>query len=273
MSNSDYNAMASQFDKNKVQLQNGEVFIHTYNIMGNMGIKYFIDDKKYLTLTAGDKNLKFKIKDETSGGIINSDDKNTNTAVVADDVFNSIFKSTPDGERLIYYGYNIKNWKNASNAVEQIKKISAHNNRVLFSERVIKYMPVVRSMSLLLFIGVFISIIFFISTSSILYFKIFNEIQRDRHEFTALKKMGVSNDEIKRTVGTQCAIMFLLPFAVAVSHSIFAIKSLSNLLGDNLSGYFIAISSIYLVLQLLYLACARNIYDKQINTWMKSNDS
>ena len=70
MSNSDYNNIASHFGKSKVQLQNGEVFIRTYNIMGKMGSKYFIDDKEYLTLIVGDKNLKFKIKDEISGGVI-----------------------------------------------------------------------------------------------------------------------------------------------------------------------------------------------------------
>ncbi|QGU95944.1 FtsX-like permease family protein [Clostridium bovifaecis] len=268
MSNSDYNVMASQFGRKQVQLQDGEVLIHTYNIMGSMGSKYFIDDKEYITLTINNENLKLKIKDEISGGIIN-DDKNTNTAVVSDDVFNKVFKNSSDEKKIVYYGYNIKDWKNASDAVEQIKIMFPSNDKNSFSERVVKYLPIIRSMSLVLFIGTFISIIFFVSTSSILYFKIFSEIQKDRHEFIALKKIGVSNDEIKRVVSTQCSIMFLLPFVVSLSHSIFAIKSLSNLLGDNLSGYFIVISLIYLVLQLLYLVFARNMYNKQINTWMK----
>ncbi|MBE6068779.1 MAG: ABC transporter permease [Clostridium lundense] len=264
MSNSDYNVIASQFGKEKVQLQDGEVLIHTYNIMGRMGSQYFIDDNEHLTLTINSKDLKLKIRNEISGGIINDNDKGTNTAVVSDKVFERLFNNVPDEKKLIYYGYNIKDWMNASDAVEQVKEMIPDNNKISFSERVVKYLPTIRSMCLLLFIGTFISIIFFISTSSILYFKIFNEIQNDRHEFISLKKIGVSNDEIKNIVGTQCAIMFLLPFVVAISHSIFAIKSLSNLLGDNLSGYFIVISLIYLVLQLIYFLCARAIYNNQL---------
>lgn len=269
MSNFDYNLIASQFGKKKVQLQDGEVLIHTYNIMGRMGSKYFIDDNEYLTLVTDNEDLKLRIKDEISGGIINDDDKGTNTAIVSDKVFEGIFKNVPDEEKLVYYGYNIKDWMNAYDAVEKVEKMFPDNNKSSFSERVVKYLPTIRSMSLVLFIGTFISIIFFISTSSIIYFKIFNEIQKDKQEFISLKKMGVANDEIKSIVGNQCAIMFLLPFVVAVSHSIFAIKSLSNLLGDNLLGYFIVISLIYLGLQLIYFLCARTIYNNQIMTEIK----
>jgi putative ABC transport system permease protein len=269
MSNSDYNLLASQLGKNHVRIEEGEVLIHTYNIMGRMESKYFIDDKQYINLSIDDNNLKLRIKDEISGGIINDDGKNTNTAVVSDEVYNKILKEIPDEKKIVYHGYNIKNWTKASDAVAEIKNMFPDDGENSFSDRVVRYLPIIRSMSLLLFIGTFISIIFFISTSSILYFKIFNEIQKDRNEFMSLKKMGVSNDEIKRVISNQCFIMFLLPFVVAISHSVFAIKALSNLLVDNLSGYFIVISSIYLILQVLYLVCAKAIYIKQINAWVK----
>ena len=269
MSNSDYNVMASQFGKDKVTLQQGEVIIHTRSILASLGSKSFIDDMEYLTLTINNEDLKLKIKDEVSGGVINTDNKRTNTAVVSDEVFNKISENLPSENKLVYYGYNIKDWMNASEVVEEIKKMVPDNNENSFSERVVQNLPIIRGMSLLLFIGIFISILFFISTSSILYFKLFSEIQKDREEFIALKKMGVSRDEIKKIVGTQCTIMFLLPFVVALFHSIFAIKALSNLLTNNLSGYFIGISLIYLVLQLLYLVFAKGVYNKQINAWVK----
>lgn len=269
MSNSDYNLMAFQRGKKQISLRNGEVLIHTYDITGRMGSKYFIDDSQYLTLDATGEELRLKIKDEISGGIINDDNKNTNTAVVTDEAFNKIFSKVPDEKKLVYYGYNIKDWGNVFETVNEIQKMFPDNSENSFTERVAKYLPIVRSMSLLLFIGTFISILFFISTSSILYFKIYSEIQDERHEFMSLKKMGVSNDEIKKIVGIQCATMFLLPFVVALGHSIFAIKSLSNLLGDNLSIYFIVISLIYLGLQLIYFIFARIIYNKQINAWVR----
>lgn len=269
MSYSDYKAMTSQFGKDSIELSQGEVLISSYNVLASMGSEALIDDKDYLTLVSNKEDLKLKIKAEISGGLINDDGKKTNIAVVSDETFSGMSQKTPNEKKLVYYGYNIKDWMNASEAIKQIKKMLPMNNETLFSERVVQNLPIIRGMSLLLFIGIFISILFFISTSSILYFKIFSEIQSDRQEFIALKKMGVSRDEIKNIVGTQCTIMFLLPFVVAVFHSIFAIKALSNLLENNLSGYFIGISLIYLMLQVTYLIFAKTVYNKQINAWVK----
>jgi putative ABC transport system permease protein len=269
MSNSDYNLMASQFGKKQVHLSKEEMLIHTYNITGRMGTKYFADDNKNLMLSVDKRELQLRIKDEISGGIINSDEKSSNIAVVNDEVFNEVLKGIDSNNRVVYYGYNLKDWTNALDSVEQINSMFLNSSNNSFSDRVQKYLPIIRGMSLILFIGTFISILFFISTSSILYFKIYNEIQGDRQEFIALKKLGVSRGEIKKIIGTQCAILFLLPYLAAVCHSIFAIKALGNLLQDTLSVYFIVIAGIYLMLQLIYLIAARAIYNKQINTWIK----
>jgi putative ABC transport system permease protein len=64
MSNSDYNQLVSQLGKRKVKLQNGEVLIRTYNIMGKMESKYFMDEDEFLNLEVNDKSLKLRIKDE-----------------------------------------------------------------------------------------------------------------------------------------------------------------------------------------------------------------
>ncbi|MBB6214281.1 putative ABC transport system permease protein [Anaerosolibacter carboniphilus] len=266
ISNSDYNVLASQLGKKQVDIQKGEVLIHTYNIFGSMGSKYFIDQTKGLDLMTEGGRLALAIRDEISGGIMNDDGKNTNTAVVSDETFNSLLRNISDENKLVYYGYGIKGWDRPSKAVTEIKKIFPTDT---FTEKTAQYLPIIRFMTFLIFIGTFISILFFISTSGILYFKIFNEIQKDRHEFISLKKMGVANDEMKTIISTQCGIMFLLPFVVALSHSVFAIKSLSNILGDNLSGYFLVIASIYLGLQLAYFVFARTMYVMQIDHWVK----
>lgn len=118
-------------------------------------------------------------------------------------------------------------------------------------------------LSVLLFLGTFIAIIFFVATGSILYFKMFNEIQKDKQDFIGLKKIGVTQQEIKKIVSIQSFTMFFLPLTVAMLHAAFAVKSVGLLY----TKYFIFIAAIYLVLQTIYYLFAKWMYVKQINSW------
>lgn len=268
MSNSDYNLLAGQLGEKEVKVGADEVFIRTYNIFGMLKEKYFDDATHSLKLTANGKELQLKILDEISGSIIDDDGKNTNMAVISDGLYGRLIKESTPEDQVFYYGYGIKGMHKASEAITKVGRIFPDEDKNSYANRTEGIQPVIRLLNLMIFIGTFISIIFFISTGSILYFKLFNEIQRDKQEFLSLKKMGLANDEIQRIVSTQCGIMFLLPFAVALLHSIFAIISLSNLLQNNLTGYFALIAGIYLLLQLIYFGFAKNVYGKQLKAWV-----
>lgn len=70
----------------------------------------------------------------------------------------------------------------------------------------------------LLFLGIFISVILFAETALMLYYKQISEGYDDRHRFAIMKKVGMSEKELKRTISRQTLIMFLAPLAVAVIH-------------------------------------------------------
>lgn len=267
MSNSDYNKLATQQGIEPVNLKNYEIIIHTYNVIGRVGSQYFIDERENINLSTDKLTMELNIREEISGGIINDDYENTNTAILADKLYNRVLNDTDESNKIIYYGYNLKSLDKDFNSMSEIGHLFDNDIGKSFIERVQRYNPLIKTMSLLLFIGSFISIIFFMSTNSILYFKIFNEVQKDRYEFIALKKMGMTNEEIKKTIGVQISIMFLIPFIVSTSHAFFAIKALSNLINDNLSIYFIVTTLIFLLLQLVYYNFAKTMYIKQIRVW------
>ena len=122
-------------------------------------------------------------------------------------------------------------------------------------------------MSLFLFIGAFVSVLFFIATGSIIYFKMFNEIKKDRQEFISLKKMGMTEGEMKKIVSAQSFIIFFLPFIVTFSHATFAIIALSNLLSNNITVYILTVAAIYLVFQSFYYIFAKTMYTRQIKNF------
>ncbi|MDF2661155.1 MAG: hypothetical protein K0Q94_3946, partial [Paenibacillus sp.] len=118
--------------------------------------------------------------------------------------------------------------------------------------------------SLALFIGVFVSFLFFIASGSMLYFKLFTEIQEDQAQFRALSRIGVSDAEIRKMTTTQIGISFFVPVVVGMVHAAFAYKTLGNLLGSSVWQYGIDVMAVYTGMQILYFALARKAYMKQL---------
>lgn len=265
MSNSDYNFLAEQFNKERITLTEGKVYVNSYgfNVIG-VKDKYLFNNIEHLNLVINGETNKFKLSGEAIGGVVNTDRNRTNIAVVSDVDFEKFKANTPIEEQIMYYGYTTKDWQKSSNAVKEIASIVPQNDNIYFSEKLSDFADIMQTFSLFLFIGTFISILFFIATGSIIYFKMFNEIQRDRQEFLSLRKMGMTDAETKKIVSTQTFIVFFLPFIVTFSHASFALIALGNLIADNVTIYFLTVALIYLVFQTFYYVFAKTMYIKQI---------
>ncbi len=201
MSQNSFNELAKQYNNKPLDLKNGEVVIYTYdftNNLANLKTELPFNHQKTLNLKIDGKVSSFNILDNLKGGVINADIKNTNTIIVSDSDFKKLWNNVSEHNKLIYYGYNIKHNLKASGAVTEIKNAVTKGQEAFFTERVISAASVMQLLSVLLFIGTFIAMIFFIATGSILYFKMFNEVQKDKQDFIGLKKIGVTQEEIKK---------------------------------------------------------------------------
>ena len=69
-----------------------------------------------------------------------------------------------------------------------------------------------------LFVGVFLTIIFLMATVLIIYYKQMSEGFEDHHRYQILKKVGLTDAEVKSSINRQVMIMFFLPLAVATVH-------------------------------------------------------
>lgn len=266
MSNADYNSLAKQQKKPIFSLKKGEAIIYSHSFEGNKSIKTSGDN---LELMVDGKSIKWDIIKEVSGTVINPDVAKTNTIVINDKEYSRLKNKLSDQEFSVYYGYNIKKWMKAQKAVIELENDIPKEMKIQFTERVISFSNSMKSMSIFFFIGTFIAILFFIATGSILYFKLFNEIQKDRQEFISLKKIGLSENEVEKIVSFQCFIIFFLPFVIGVSHTSFAIAALSNILRTSLSIYLMIIVGIYLLMQIIYFSLAKSMYVRQLNNTVK----
>lgn len=82
-----------------------------------------------------------------------------------------------------------------------------------------------------LFLGVIIGLIFLTGTILVIYYKQVSEGYEDREKYQIMKKIGLSDELIKKTGASQIVWMFFAPLAVAIIHSVVASKIVYQLLG------------------------------------------
>lgn len=119
--------------------------------------------------------------------------------------------------------------------------------------------------SLVMFIGLFISLLFFIASGSMVYFKLFAELQEDQTQYKALYRIGITQAELRRIIFRQIGIFFFAPCLVGIVHALIALKALNNLLMVSNWIYSFVVIGIYLAMQTIYYLLACSSYMKSIN--------
>lgn len=82
--------------------------------------------------------------------------------------------------------------------------------------------------STLLFIVIYLGLVFLISSMAVLALQQLSEASESITRYRSLKKLGVNDKSLKKSIFTQILIYFTLPVGVALVHSIVGIKVISN---------------------------------------------
>lgn len=84
--------------------------------------------------------------------------------------------------------------------------------------------------ALVTFIGLYLGIIFLISSAAILALKELSESSDNKERFNMLRRIGTDENMINKALFNQIAIFFLFPLLIAIIHSVFGIKFCSYIL-------------------------------------------
>ncbi|MDD3570139.1 MAG: ABC transporter permease [Lachnospiraceae bacterium] len=82
----------------------------------------------------------------------------------------------------------------------------------------------------LLFLGVFFGLIFTICLLLIMYYKQISEGLEDKHNFDVMQQVGLSDEDVKATIHRQIMLVFGLPLAVAIIHTMMGLRMTTKLL-------------------------------------------
>lgn len=82
----------------------------------------------------------------------------------------------------------------------------------------------------LFFLGLFLGILFIMGTVLIIYYKQITEGYEDKERFAIMQKVGMSREEVKRSIRSQVLTVFFLPLIVATVHISVAFPFITKLL-------------------------------------------
>lgn len=215
------------------------------------------------SLTVGDSTVALQVVPDTSGALYNGFRTEFNTLVVADTVFEQLLKDSPEAVHLTFAAWSGKDWntRGVRTALEELREryIGGEGNVDLTATSEYFYDNVSDS-GMVLFIAVFVSLVFFAASCSLLYFRLFTEIDEDRHYYSRLQELGLSGRELRRLARGPAAVIFFVPFIVGLLHSTFAMNALGILTGRSVLhlGWMVACG--YLFLYAVYFAATYALY-------------
>lgn len=107
------------------------------------------------------------------------------------------------------------------------------------------------------FIGIFLTIVFLAATILIIYYKQISEGLQDARRFEIMQKVGLSREEIRKSIHSQILMVFFLPLVTAGIHAAFAFPMVSRLLKVvgmvNTKGFIICLIGTFAVFSVIYI--------------------
>ena len=83
----------------------------------------------------------------------------------------------------------------------------------------------------LFFLGLFLGVLFIMGTVLIIYYKQITEGYEDKERFEVMQKVGMSREEVKKSIRSQVLTVFFLPLGTAAIHIAVAFRFIAKLLG------------------------------------------
>lgn len=225
---SDYNELMKLYGREPITLQYDE-----FVIIGNFQTAVSIRDKY---LEKGDEinifghTLKSKYDSCQDGFIsISSQPLNAGTFIVSDDVVDE------SGVECDYFigNYNADTKEGKTEIEKELKGISENvvkhmndsgNYSINFDTKIDIAEATVGLSAMIAFIGLYIGIIFLISCAAIIALKQLSESVDNISQYEMLRKIGVEERDISKSLFRQTGIFFLMPLLLACIHSIFGMK-------------------------------------------------
>lgn len=156
-------------------------------------------------------------------------------------------------------------WQPKNVSYNQLVAIGkAQENNHLLLAKTYTQQSIIDNFAPVLFVGIFIGIVFFVSAGSFLYFRLYSDLDVDVEKFKMIYKMGLSKRELKKMINQQVGILFFTPIIVSVIHGAVALTAMYHIFnqGMQLAGW--QVLGTFILIQVVYYLIARIFYFKKV---------
>lgn len=173
--------------------------------------------------------------------------------------YKELLHMAPLSDQWQIYSWQIRDWKSSQRTTQAIAdelQAFPDANAADWTAAAPYYQEMLQELGSVLFVGMFIGLIFLLGLGSIQYFRIVTELREDRQQFTALWRLGVSNDMNRRVMAAQVVALFAAPCVMAVANGTVAFLLLARLLDLSLWGPALLSVVVYLGVTSVFLLVA-----------------
>ena len=261
---SDYNKLAKLYNLDKVSLKDDE-----YIIVSNYDKELYdevLDRDSIINIFGYD--LKPASKRCIEGFVrIGGNPSNLGFFVVPDKVINKGDASIT----MLVGNYQTKDEKIVKLIEDKFSEYNRSNTITIDTKNDIKESSTGLS-AIVTFIGLYLGIIFLISSSAILALKELSDSLDDKNKYQVLRQIGADEVDINKSLFKQMLIFFVMPLSLAIVHTIFGLRFCTYVLGslgiDNiLKGSvttFIFLIIIYSIYFIFTYICSKNIIKERM---------
>ena len=255
---SDYNKIRALDNQNAIELNKDEVLI-TSNyantleaiqnyVKNNDSIKienksYKIKDKKVI-----EENLKTDFMKDNMITVIVNDDVCYNMTLVSSNV-NVNFVGEGKEKRESDFTNKIYSYKTTDTDYDKIGFVLGASRTEIYESN--KGMT-----TIVLFIGIYIGIVFLISSMAVLALQQLSEASDSIDRYKSLKRLGASEKDINKTIFIQTLVYFSLPVILAFIHSVVGIKVANDFVSvynkPDIMGSSLITAGIFMIVYIIY---------------------
>ena len=220
---SDYNRLAKLYNKKELTLKDNEyVIIANYNMMA--GIRNIaLKNNTKLTINSKDYYPKYQ---ECQDGFIELSGSSTNTGVII--LPDNALEGIHPYKNILAANYQADTKEEKEDIEETVSTImNNHFNKdtlLTYNTKIDIYASSIGLGAMVTFVGLYLGIIFLISSAAILALKELSESTDNKERFNMLRKIGTDEKMINKALFNQIAVFFLFPLLLAIIHSIFGIE-------------------------------------------------
>nr|EEK65552.1 ABC transporter, permease protein [Bacillus wiedmannii] len=262
VSEKEYNAEVRKQKREQVREVHNAPGSATMVIMDMANDMMKIDRTKPYEIKINGQKQSVQLNEPTSFSVFNDSEY----LIVNDQDFEKYAKLVPDEEKTKYYGYYIEDWKSTEDLVLDLKKEVAPDKQEELHNSVLAYKNIRESGAITMFIGFFVAVLFFFFACSMTYFKWFNDKEQDRIQFKSLKRIGMTDKEIRKIAIRQMGVIFFIPILIGAIHSGFALHTLGKMLYIDLWKSGAIVIGAYIVASAIYFMIAQRGYLKHVQS-------